>query len=188
VVRAYLEAVDEDLVATSSEGTEDPDALLGVREVTLHAADGRLTTDFEHGEPLVVRLHCQARADVRDVAAQVTIRGDYGPLFTADSAEGGERYDWARGGHGLECAFESLPVLPGLYRVEVLLRHRDSPPYAVPRSLAAFRVNTDLAEFGSRSIVGVTKSRGGFLAVPYAWRLATPAGTQPLAGIALPAR
>jgi hypothetical protein len=47
-------------------------------------------------------------------------------------------------------------------------------------------VTTDLAEFGSNSVVGATKSRGGFLAVAYDWRVHSAAGEQVLAGLRLP--
>jgi hypothetical protein len=56
----------------------------------------------------------------------------------------------------------------------------------VPQILAAFRVRTDLAAFGSDSVVGTTKSRGGFLAVAYDWRVQSSAGQQILAGLRLP--
>ena len=111
------------------------------------------------------------------------MRGDYGPLFTATS----ESFPcWRQGPHELECAFQSLPLLPGLYRVEVQVRHAGTAAWAVPQTLAAFRVRTDLAAFGSDSPVGTTKSRGGFLAVAYDWRLHSSAGEQVLSGLRLP--
>jgi hypothetical protein len=113
----------------------------------------------------------------------VTVRGDYGPLFTATSAPLGFADP---GVYALECAFESLPLLPGLYRVEVQLRHPATPAWALPRAMAAFRVGTDLAAFGSHSPVGATKSRGGFLAVAYDWRLQTVDGEHTLPGLRLP--
>jgi hypothetical protein len=79
-----------------------------------------------------------------------------------------------------------LPLLPGLYRVEVQVRHAATPAWALPQTVAAFRVTTDLAAFGSSSVVGATKSRGGFLAVAYDWRVHSPAGEQVLAGLRLP--
>jgi hypothetical protein len=58
----------------------------------------------------------------------------------------------------------------------------------MPQTMSAFRIATDLAAFGSDSVVGVTKSRGGFLAVAYDWRVRTSAGEQTLAGLRLPTR
>jgi hypothetical protein len=111
------------------------------------------------------------------------VRGDYGPLFTATSETVA---GWPTGTHELECAFEYLPLLPGLYRVEVQVRHAGTAAWAVPQTVAAFRVNTDLSAFGSDSLVGATKSRGGFLAVAYDWRVQSSAGAQTLAGLHLP--
>jgi lipopolysaccharide transport system ATP-binding protein len=187
IVRAYLDSVDEALLdgAAERDGLDKGDAIesLAVQEVVIANAQGRLASDFAYGEPLRVKLRCFAPEDLRQVQCSITIRGDYGPLFTATS----ETFaDWRRGPHDLECVFEALPLLPGLYRVEVQLRHALTPKWALPQMVAAFRVTTDLAEFGSDSVVGATKSRGGFLAVAYDWRVRSSGGEQALAGLRLP--
>jgi hypothetical protein len=76
--------------------------------------------------------------------------------------------------------------LPGLYRVETQIRHDAASAWALPRTVAAFRVGTDLARFGSESVVGATKSRGGFLAVAYDWRVRSTTGEQVLPGLRQP--
>jgi hypothetical protein len=154
-----------------------------VLEVTLHDAAGTLCTDFEYGEPARVRLRALARTRLEQVRCTLTVRGDYGPLF---SAEAPVFESWSAGAHDIECRFECLPLLPGLYRVEALLTHAATPAWAVPQTLAAFRVRTDLDAFGSRSVVGATKSRGGFLAVPYDWHVQSAAGEATLPGLRLP--
>jgi lipopolysaccharide transport system ATP-binding protein len=189
VVRAYLSAIDEDIIAEGATGrdsrepgTDEPEAV-EVGEITLSDREGRATNDFGHGEPLRVVLRCLAHRDLTDVQCTLTVRGDYGPLFSATS----ERYArWTRGSHAVECVFESLPLLPGLYRVEVQMSHQDAARWRLPEAAAPFRVVTDLAEYGSDSLVGATKSRGGFLAVAYDWRIRTEAGEQVLPGLHLP--
>ena len=194
VVRAYLDAVDEALLedgtahrfARADEGEGEPlrdGDDVEVTEVSLHDVDGRVTSDFGYGEPLRVKLRCVARTDLEAVQCSVTVRGDYGPLFTATTET---IASWRRGAHDLECVFETLPLLPGLYRLEAQLRHARTPRWALPQTVAAFRVTTDLAEFGSESVVGATKSRGGFLAVAYEWRVQSGAGAQVLPGLRLP--
>jgi hypothetical protein len=154
-----------------------------LEEVRVHDAAGRLSTEFDYGDPLRVTLHVLAREVVQTVQCSVTVRGDYGPLFTATS----ETFPcWRQGAHELECTFDNLPLLPGLYRLEVQVRHAGTAAWAVPQTLAAFRVRTDLAAFGSVSPVGTTKSRGGFLAVAYDWRLRSSSGEQSLGGLRLP--
>jgi lipopolysaccharide transport system ATP-binding protein len=188
VVRAYIDAVDEALVvgASDRDGVDfDETDAIGFQEVSLHNADGGLCTEFDYGEPMRVKLRCLARDDIRDVQCSLTVRGDYGPLFTASSSTFG---CWRRGPHDIECRFESLPLLPGLYRLEVQVRHAATPAWALPRTVAAFRVTTELSAFGSDSVVGASKSRGGFLAVAYDWRVESSAGEQVLAGLRLPTR
>jgi ABC-type polysaccharide/polyol phosphate transport system ATPase subunit len=185
VVRAYLDAVDEALVdsAGGSEPEVDAAEALVVEEVRVQDADARLCTEFDYGEPMRVMVHSLARQDVKAVQCSVTVRGDYGPLFTATS----DTFPcWRTGPHELVCTFENLPLLPGLYRLEVQIRHAGTAAWAVPHMLAAFRVRTDLSAFGSDSLVGTTKSRGGFLAVAYDWRLSSGAGEQTLPGLHLP--
>jgi ABC-type polysaccharide/polyol phosphate transport system ATPase subunit len=183
VVRAYLDSVDEALISSSASAKTDAGEAVLVEEVRIHDAAGRLSTEFDYGDPLRVTLHVLAREVVQSVQCSVTVRGDYGPLFTATS----DTFPcWRQGAHELECTFENLPLLPGLYRLEVQVRHAATAAWAVPQTLAAFRVRTDLSAFGSDSPVGTTKSRGGFLAVAYDWRLQSSAGDQALSGLRLP--
>jgi hypothetical protein len=175
--------VDEALISSSASAKTDAGEAVLVEEVRIHDAAGRPSTEFDYGDPLRVTLHVLAREVVQSVQCSVTVRGDYGPLFTATS----DTFPcWRQGAHELECTFENLPLLPGLYRLEVQVRHAGTAAWAVPQTLAAFRVRTDLAAFGSASPVGTTKSRGGFLAVAYDWRLQSSAGDQALSGLRLP--
>jgi ABC-type polysaccharide/polyol phosphate transport system ATPase subunit len=169
--------------ASESSNEHDSAPSLFIRDVTVSDASGRPCSDFDFGDALHVRVRCLATRSVRDVRCTLTVRGDYGPLFSASS----ETFDrWELGIHELDCVFEQLPLLPSLYRLEVELTHADAPPWSLPRAVAAFRVVTDLAEYGSQSVVGATKSRGGFLAVAYTWRLQSTEGEQTLPGLRLP--
>jgi len=186
VVRAYLDAVDQELVAEGDAGAlaDGGEESVLLQDATVRDADGTPCSDFAYGVPLLVRLRCLARAEADEVSCTVTIRGDYAPLFSATTPE---RMSWRGGQHVVDCQFASLPLLPGLYRVEAQVRCAGSAASALPHPVAAFRVTTDLAAFGTASRVAATKSRGGFLAVPYSWRLESAAGVQDLAGLHLPA-
>jgi lipopolysaccharide transport system ATP-binding protein len=178
VVRGYLDSVDEALVdeAAALELGEEP---VSVREVLLFDADGRTTSDFGFGDSLRVLVRCIANQPRARITCTVTVRGDYGPLFAASSPA----FDWQAGQHDLECAFADLPLLPGLYRVDVKLSE-----WALPRTVAAFRITNELSEFGSDSVVGATKSRGGFLAVAYDWRVQSGESSHALPGLRLPVK
>ncbi len=139
----------------------------------------RQTSDFGFGDSLRVLARYIANQPRARITCTVTVRGDYGPLFAATSPA----FDWQTGQHELECAFADLPLLPGLYRVDVKLSE-----WALPRTVAAFRITNELSEFGSDSVVGATKSRGGFLAVAYDWRVQSGEGSHALPGLRLPVR
>jgi ABC-type polysaccharide/polyol phosphate transport system ATPase subunit len=185
VVRAYLDSVDEGIIAERAEVGEAAAQTQAVEigEVTLCDGAGRGSSDFEFGEPLRVRVRCAAHRQVRDIRCGVTVRGDYAPLFEATS----DAFpSWDAGVQELDWVFEDLPLLPGLYRVDVELSYAGGAAWARPQASAAFRVTTDLAEYGSDSLVGATKSRGGFLAVPYDWRIRSTSAETVLPGLRLP--
>ena len=183
VVRAYLDAVDEGIIAATAGAERTSAEAVEPVEVILRDNKGHICTDFEYDAPLAVQVRCIAHRDASNVRCTLTVRGDYGPLFGATS----EVYPrWRKGRHELECVFEGLPLLPGLYRLEVQLSEAESSSWQVPMSSAAFRVVTDLAAYGSESLVGATKSRGGFLAVAYDWRIRDSSGDQALSGLRLP--
>ncbi len=156
---------------------------VAITRVSVGDRDGRATTDFEFGDALRVGVRCAARQAVREVRCTLTVRGDYGPLFSATSDTFAA---WEPGVHEVTCVFERLPLLPGLYRLEVELDHATAPTWEKPRSVSAFRIVTELAEYGSDSLVGATKSRGGFLAVGYNWTLRTADGERRLPGLRSP--
>jgi lipopolysaccharide transport system ATP-binding protein len=194
VVRAYLDSVDEALIASTArpgeasvgtvqEGSREQKAVVVIGDVSLTDARGKLCSDFGFGDELRAHVRCTASQTVRNVCCTLTVRGDYGPLFSASSDVFAV---WAPGVHDLDCIFDHLPLLPSLYRLEVELTLSGAPTWSQPSAVAAFRVTTDLSEYGSDSVVGATKSRGGFLAVAYDWQLRSTEGEQMLPGLRLP--
>jgi hypothetical protein len=188
VVQAYLESVDAALVASAGASGPHPQpgdgAVVVVEQAWMLGADGRPRTDFDYGEACTIRLRCLARDAQARLTCRLTVRGDYGPLFSVTS----QPLAAPPGLLTLDCRLRELPLLPGLYRVDVEV-HPDPDPGpggVMPETVAAFRVTTDLAAFGSDSPVGATKSRGGFLAVPYTWRLESADGARDLPGLHVP--
>ncbi|MBV9322233.1 MAG: ATP-binding cassette domain-containing protein [Chloroflexi bacterium] len=196
VVQAYLESVDQALIqatlgpdvqATAADNAPYPSADRGgtllIRDLSLNDSAGTIASDFGFGDELRVHVRCLATQIVHGVRCVLTVRGDYGPLFSATS----DVFEtWTPGGHELDCVFAELPLLPGLYRLEAELTYTGASRWSLPRAAGAFRIVTELAEYGSDSVVGATKSRGGFLAVAYDWRLWSSAGEQILPGLRLP--
>ena len=180
VVRAYLDAVDQELVddAAAPTGWRAMRAeAVSLTEVGVHGASG---------EPCYgVRVR---RADARAAA----LPGESGRASRAVQRDGARRLRAAvhRDVAAVSCLAEraatswiasssSLPLLPG--SVSGRGAGAGTPAtaaWALPQTVAAFRVGTDLSAFGSHSVVGATKSRGGFLAVAYDWRVHTSAGEQ----------
>lgn len=187
VVRQYLDDVDAGLVAESRSLAREGIGDLYVQDVATFGADGQPTTDFEYGQALTVRARCIAQIDAGAPRLTITVRGDYGPLFSADTHRDGTRLGpWSSGLHEVACTFRTLPLLPGLYRIEAHLSRPGDPATSPQPAAAAFRVNTDLAHYGSTSVVGATKSRGGFIAAPYHWTVEQDGHVTCLPGIHAP--
>ena len=155
--------------AGRSRGGDCGDDAEAVSEVdAVHRRGQRARPTSSLAMPLRVRLRCLVARDVRQVQCSVTVRGDYGPLFSATSEPAAR---WAgglarAGVHLRQSAAAARAVSGGRAACAM-----PTPAWALPQTVAAFRVETDLAEFGSDSVVGATKSRGGFLAVAYDWRV-----------------
>ncbi|MBI4495226.1 MAG: ABC transporter ATP-binding protein [Chloroflexi bacterium] len=187
VVRAYLDAFDRDQIAQGAPLDGTGGAFLAVEQVSLHCPSGEACEVYDYGDDLVVRLRCRALREVANPSFIVTIRGDYGPLFAGNMLiDGLGPQRLAPGVHTLECRFRGLPLLPGLYRVEVKVKQNVRTNYFEPRVMASFKLQTDLRAYGSVSPVGVSKSRGGFVFVPYEWTLGGPAGETSLGGATAP--
>jgi lipopolysaccharide transport system ATP-binding protein len=134
VVRAYLDAVDE-------EGEAVGDAYLSAECVEVLDADGRATDCLPSDEPFMIRVAGRAHRELIEPVFVVTIRGDHGPLFAGNMHIDG---NWPErlpaGPFALACAFGPPRLRPGRYRVELKVKQNVRTNYYEPRVKAHFRI------------------------------------------------
>jgi ABC-2 type transport system ATP-binding protein/lipopolysaccharide transport system ATP-binding protein len=128
VIRAYLDAVDDDA------GTVG-DAYIAIEDVLVEPAA------VDPNEPFRVRVVGRALQELLEPVFVITIRGDHGPLFAGNMHIDG---NWpARiplGPFVVECDFGSAVLTPGRYGIEVKVKQNVRTNYYEPRIKAHLTV------------------------------------------------
>jgi lipopolysaccharide transport system ATP-binding protein len=168
VVAAYLAAATEGF----SPGPAGDDEALVVERVVLLNNHGERTLDFTPGDDLVVEIHYEARRPIPAPYFWVSISSQYGPLFAANMLLDGRRPRSVEGRGVLSCVFESLPLLPQLYTVQLGARAADGVTFLVAsREVAFFNVVGKMADVGyTGELADVLSSNATPMSLPYRWR------------------
>jgi lipopolysaccharide transport system ATP-binding protein len=178
VLEAYLAAHDRKLRAAQSaddlRGRDIGSGEIVIERITTHRAGGAPADTFAYREPLLVRLHYRAFAEVRRPYFMVGITHHAGALFAA-SMQFDDRCPERLCGTGVvDLLFEQLPLLPGSYHVVGQIRRDVSTNYFNPRPLASFTVASPLEDYGLKGRLGLGNSRSTApVVVPYQWRFPT---------------
>ena len=147
VLRAYLDAVDS--------LAEDTDAgHLNVASVeVVEPRSGQVRQELEPGEPFSVRVRGTALSELPEPVFVVSVRADHGLLFAGNMHIDG---NWPRslpeGPFEVECAFGSVRLRPGRYRVELKVKQNVRTNYFEPRVMAYFGVMGDAAGPGGGDV------------------------------------
>jgi ABC-type polysaccharide/polyol phosphate transport system ATPase subunit len=135
VLRAYLDAVDS-LAEDAEAGYLRISSVEVIDPISCEPKAGLGT-----GEPFTVRVCGTSLHDLLEPVFVVTIRGDHGPLFAGNMHIDG---NWPtmlpRGDFEVDCAFGSVELRPGVYRVELKVKQNVRTNYFEPRVLASFSV------------------------------------------------
>ena len=153
VLRAYLDAVDDD-----DDGESSDTGSLQVDRVDVLDEQGSPADELSGQAPFSVRVTGRAIVELLEPVFVVTIRGDHGPLFAGNMHIDG---NWPRslpaGAFTVECRFGPPKLAPGRYRVELKVKQNVRTNYYEPRVMAHFVVRGE-----------VDSTWGGGGDVPYA--------------------
>jgi len=96
--------------------------------LTIQALEWRSDVPPKHGEPLSIRIHYEANANVADVSCGIGFSSVEGTrILTIDSDYYGVRHDLSRGREGwVEMTIDELPLGPGVYSLDIGARSGDS--------------------------------------------------------------
>lgn len=175
IVTDYL-----DNTVSSSEIMIDnnPDSKLLISKVILKNRAGKTTTDFNPGDNLKIEIHYKAKERILKPSFWIAVNSHYGPMFIASMLYDGFSPKYLEGSGLITCQFERMPLLPGLYSLQMGVRSNTQFEDIVPtKDIGLFNINGNMSDIGFKGINAeqiLTDSTQ--LIIPYQWGL--PDGNQ----------
>jgi lipopolysaccharide transport system ATP-binding protein len=143
-----------------------------ITDVVFKDSSGTQITSLPSGAKLVVELHYRAKEPLDRPHFVVVITGQFGHLLVASMLLDGHCPDQITGEGALSCVFESLPLLPQTYSVEIAVRDRTLVTALAPSmEVGRFAISGRMRDHGfscSRADVEAADS-GALVVLPYEW-------------------
>jgi lipopolysaccharide transport system ATP-binding protein len=121
VIGAYLKTVSQGFEVGRGRGDED----ITLERVVLRDVRGVPSLTIAPGDGLEVEVHFSARSRIPLPHFWIGVGSQYGPLLGANMLLDGFCPEWIEGRGTISCRFESLPLLPQLYTLQVGARGPD---------------------------------------------------------------
>ena len=120
-----------------------------ITDVSLLAGDGQAAHLFHSGEPMSVRMTVTAHRPVTDFVFGVSLFNADGVCCYGTNTFIEDLEPEALEGQGeVTCAFDSLDLVDGTYKLDVAVHKRDGYPYDYHRLLYTFRVKSRARDVG----------------------------------------
>jgi lipopolysaccharide transport system ATP-binding protein len=172
IIKSYFRSISNEPSSASSNQVYG----LVIQKVVLKNVQGGETGEFHPGEDLIVEIHYHAQACLKKPYVTLGIIGINGPCFTANMRLDGARPEALDGTGTIVCRFESIPLLPQTYAVNLGIHAKNGDDVIIEyHKVASFRVVAELADYGYKGEFQERASRYTSVVVPYEWRL--PDGT-----------
>lgn len=156
----------------SAGGMTDAASPLIVERVELRDPSGVDVNVLSPLRGVVIRIHFRTAGALRSPYFMISIEKQGTPLFGASMLLDGQQPEMLDGTGSLECEFESIPLLPGLYEVVLQVRATPASNYLERRLLRRFSVSADFARYPLNGEFADTVGRHSPpVFVPYTWRL-----------------
>lgn len=176
VIEAYMREMDErtlqrGLDELRREGLATGDiAITGVR---ITDANDRDLTVIRPFDPLFVHLHYRTTRPLERPHFWVGIASEHGAVGGASMLFDGHCPDRIEGEGVIRCRFDSLPLMPQVYRLRAGIRSADGMTMLVEsRQVGLFRVEGDARDLGMKGNVAASLTRHSApVLFPYAWNL-----------------
>jgi len=167
VVQNYFKSVSEEKPFTFT----SPESGLSINRVVLNNGRGEQMSQFRPGDDLIVEVSYHAEKPVETPYFILAIHGVKGSCFTANMLLDGHRPKRLAGSGTISCKFESIPLLPQNYSVQMAIRTKDGNDHLLDsREVAFFTVAADLADYGYKGEFQMLAARSTHMVVPYEWR------------------
>jgi hypothetical protein len=120
----------------------------------------------------VVDVAYQANRPIRRPFFAIVIFGTQGPCFSANMMLDGHSPGVLEGAGRLQCRFRSIPLLPQVYTVRMMIRKSDGKEQILGlQEVASFTVGGNLADHGFRGEFQLLALRATPVMIPYEWLL-----------------
>ena len=169
VVTDYIENTVNN--PTLSFGHSD-NQMIEIRNVTLSNGRGQMT-DFHPGDNLDIEINYRAKEKITRPSFWIAVNSHYGPMFIASMLYDGFCPKMLQGEGKIKCSFQNMPLLPGLYSVQMGIRSQTSFEDIVPtKDIGFFNIIGDMSALGFKGdnaeqiLTGSTQ-----LIIPYRWVL-----------------
>jgi lipopolysaccharide transport system ATP-binding protein len=173
VVRDYFR---QSLEGAASHACQSPDAVV-IEALNLKDARGNTVSELHPGAPLSVEIHYNANQRVEEPNFSLAIKGRYGTVVVADMHVDGRHPSHIEGKGIVCCRFESLPLMPSFYTVQLGVRDKTGKKILTSTKEPAFlKVVGRLRDHGFLGERADAIAQQGLPAItPYEWSL--PDGT-----------
>ena len=144
-----------------------------IENISLKNAAGHKTSDFRPGDDLTVEIHYYARAKVEHPSFWVAVNSHYGSIFMASMLYDGFTPAVLEGKGIITCTFPQMPLLPGLYGLQMGVRGKNIFEDLVPtQEIGLFNIIGDMKEAGFAGTNADQIVRDSTkLVIPYQWSL-----------------
>jgi ABC-type polysaccharide/polyol phosphate transport system ATPase subunit len=128
VINAYLNAQDQNSHIGDDHGDKkftEQSAPVVIDRVELANPEGTVTNGFAVGEGMTVRIFYTANQRIERPLFNIRIKQDGRGILDAAMLIDGYTIDWIKGAGCIECHFESLPLTPKAYDVDIFVRNKN---------------------------------------------------------------
>jgi lipopolysaccharide transport system ATP-binding protein len=144
-----------------------------IEKVILKNSEGQKTTDYRPGDGLTVEIHYRCPEKVDHPSFWIAVNSHYGSMFIASMLYDGFTPASLDGTGTVSCNFPSLPLLPGLYSLQMGVRGKNIFEDVVPtQEIGLFNIIGDMKDAG---FVGADANQmvrdSTQLVIPYQWSL-----------------
>lgn len=168
VLDSYFESVSR----ATSFSCESADYGLTIHKVVIRNANGEESSRFFPGDDLAIDVFYEAEKRIEKPIIALGVFGINGTCFTSNMLLDGNRPDCLEGVGRISCTFKSIPLLPQMYTVKLIIRASTITDTIVPyQEVGSFSVAGDLAEYGYKGEYLTYASRSSPVVVPYEWTL-----------------
>lgn len=169
VIVSYLSHVAEGFIQNDNHSNEQ----VIIKKVILKNSKGEKTLNFKPADSLVVEIHYHAKQYIRKPNFWVGVVSKYGPLFGASMLFDGNSPSHIMGDGKISCAFNSIPLIPNTYTVQMGVRAADGVTLLTKtKDIGFFNIIGKMSEIGFvGEMADILSWDSSPMVLPYEWYL-----------------